>query len=85
MLPSVGEGLSMAILEALASGTPVIISRECNLPIVAETGAGAVVGRSAREFADALSGFLSRPAMLNEAKARAYALARDQFGWAPIL
>lgn len=85
VLPSVGEGLSMAILEALASGTPAIISRECNLPIVAAAGAGAVVGRSAAEFADALSTFLSDPAMLEDARERAYRLARDHFGWTPIL
>jgi glycosyltransferase involved in cell wall biosynthesis len=85
VLPSVGEGLSMATLEALASGTPAIISRECNLPIVAEVGAGAVVGRTAGEFADALSGFLTNPTMLEDAKGRAYVLARDHFGWAPIL
>jgi glycosyltransferase involved in cell wall biosynthesis len=85
VLPSVGEGLSMATLEALASGTPAIISRECNLSIVAEAGAGAVVGRSVAEFAIALSGFLSDPAGLQSARQRAYELARDHFGWGPIL
>jgi len=85
VLPSIGEGLSMATLEALASGTPAIISSECNLPIVAEAGAGAVVGRSAGEFADALSRFLEDPAMLEQASERAYVLARDRFSWAPIL
>jgi glycosyltransferase involved in cell wall biosynthesis len=85
VLPSVGEGLSMATLEALASGTPAIISRQCNLPIVAEAGAGAVVGRSAGEFASALSAFLADPQKLTLASERAYLLARDQFGWAPIL
>jgi len=85
MLPSIGEGLSMAILEALASGTPVIISRECNLPIVAEKGAGVVVDRSTVEFAGALSRFLSDRSMLEEASEQAYVLARDHFGWTPIL
>jgi glycosyltransferase involved in cell wall biosynthesis len=85
VLPSVGEGLSMATLEALASGTAAIISRECNLPIVAEAGAGAVVGRSVAEFAAALSRFLADTALLEDAKERAYILARDRFGWAPIL
>jgi len=69
----------------MASGTPVIISRECNLPIVGEAAAGAVVGRSVPEFADALSRFLADPAMLAQAKERAYMLARDHFGWPPIL
>jgi glycosyltransferase involved in cell wall biosynthesis len=77
--------LSMAILEALASGTAAVISHECNLPIVAEAGAGAVVARTADEFAGALSRFLSEPAILGQAQERAYALARDHFGWAPIL
>ena len=85
VLPSAAEGLSMATLEALASGTPAIISRECNLPIVAEVGAGDVVGRTSGEFADALSRFLSNPATLQAAGERAYALARDHFGWTPIL
>jgi glycosyltransferase involved in cell wall biosynthesis len=85
VLPSAGEGLSMAILEALASGTPAIISRQCNLPIVAEARAGAVVERSAAEFADAMSTFLADRMMRDQAGERAYVLARDQFGWAPIL
>jgi glycosyltransferase involved in cell wall biosynthesis len=85
VLPSAAEGLSMAILEALASGTPAIISTDCNLPIVAEAAAGAVINRTAGEFADAISRFLDDPAMLEKSKERAYALARDQFGWGPVL
>jgi len=85
VLPSAAEGLSMAVLEALASGTPAIISRECNLPIVAEAAAGAVVNRTAGEFADAICRFLDDPAMLAKSKERAYVLARDHFGWGPVL
>lgn len=84
-LPSIGEGLSMAVLEALASGTPAILSRECNLPIVETAGAGAVVERSVDEFAHALDRFLKDTALRALASDRAYALARDQFGWRPIL
>ena len=84
-LPSIGEGLSMAVLEALASGTPVILSRECNLPIVEAAGAGSVVERSAEEFARALARFLGDAALRRSSAERAYALARDEFGWRPIL
>jgi len=84
-LPSIGEGLSMAILEALASGTPAIISRECNLPIVQDAGAGAVVNRTVDDFAHALSRFLGDASLRTSASDRAHALARDEFGWRPIL
>lgn len=84
-LPSIGEGLSMAVLEALASGTPVILSRECNLPIVESAGAGAIVNRTVEDFASALGRFLADSALRERAAERAYALARDEFGWPPIL
>ena len=85
VLASVGEGQSMATLEALASGTPAIVSRECNLPAVADANAGAVVARTTEDFAQALSRFLGDPALRRDAGERAYALARDTFGWAPVL
>jgi glycosyltransferase involved in cell wall biosynthesis len=83
--PSIAEGLSMATLEALASGTPVILSHECNLPIVEAAGAGAVVNRTADEFARALGRFLGDSALRARASERAYVLARDEFSWRPIL
>ena len=84
-LPSIGEGLSMAVLESLASGTPVVLSRECNLPIVETVGAGAIVNRTVDDFARALGRFLGDSALRQSAAERAYALARDEFGWQPIL
>ena len=85
VLPSLGEGLSMATLEALASGTPAILSRQCNLPIVGEAGAGAVVERTADDFARAIGGLLADRQAREDAGARAYVLARDRFGWGPAL
>jgi glycosyltransferase involved in cell wall biosynthesis len=85
VLPSLGEGLSMATLEALASGTPAILSRQCNLPIVAEVGAGAVVERTAADFAVAIGRLLADRRAREQTGERAYLLARDRFGWAPAL
>lgn len=85
VLPSIGEGLSMATLEALASGTPAIISRGCNLPIIGATAAGAVVPRTPEGFAEAIDQFLSNERLRHESSDRAYRLARDHFGWPPIL
>jgi glycosyltransferase involved in cell wall biosynthesis len=85
VLPSMGEGLSMAVLEALASGTPVILSPECNLPVVAEVKAGAIVERNVSLIAQAISRFLSDPALSEAASDAAYNLARDRFAWPSIV
>jgi glycosyltransferase involved in cell wall biosynthesis len=85
VLPSIGEGLSMAVLEALASGTPVILSPECNLPVVEEVKAGAVVERDASLIAQAISRFLSDKVLSSAASEAAYNLARDKFAWPAIV
>ena len=84
-LPSMGEGQSMAILEALASATPVIISPECNFGVVDEFKAGAIVKRDASLIAQAISLFLSDAALRSAASESAYALARDSFGWKGVI
>jgi glycosyltransferase involved in cell wall biosynthesis len=54
ILTSRQEGFSMAVLEALAGGTPVIISNQCHFPDVANVKAGFVVPLNIDHISDAM-------------------------------
>ncbi len=58
VLPSESEGMSVSTLEALACGTPVVLTHGCNFPEAQAAGAGFVVGRSAPEIAEAIEKIL---------------------------
>ena len=60
-LASRSEGLPNAALEALAAGLPCVLTRECNLPEVAEADAGYVLPAKVERFAEALRTLLSDP------------------------
>ncbi|MHC6154910.1 glycosyltransferase [Bradyrhizobium elkanii] len=85
VLPSTGEGLSMAILEALASGTPVVISPECNFPKVADVGAGIVVDRNPRMISEAIRSYLVNTELARAAGQAAYEFAKNELGWSRIV
>lgn len=80
--PSMSEGLSMSILEAMAAGLPVVISDACNMPEVQEMGAGRVVASDRRSVASALRQLVS---ITDEERktmgARAREIVRKQFSW----
>lgn len=65
VLPSYSEGLSVATLEALGCGVPVIITEQCNLPEVAQFGAGWTIQPDTAQLSGALSEMLSHSAMTN--------------------
>lgn len=82
-LPSRQEGFSVAILEAMACGIPVVITQECRFPQVASAGAGFVVPLGAGPTAAALDRVL-KLADPKTMGAKGRGLVMSQFTWPRI-
>ena len=80
-LPSVGEGFSMAVLEALAASTAVILSPGCHFAEVESAGAGVVVEAEAAAMADALTRLLASPTRLHEMGQAGRRLVAERYSW----
>ncbi len=83
-LPATGEGLSMAALEALAAGLPVILSPGCNLPEVTQYGAGLIVEPQVEPLAAALRDLLADTERRAVMRVAGRALVRERFTWASV-
>ncbi len=80
-LPSAAEGFSMAVLEALASGTAVLLSPGCHFPEVEQAGAGRIAGTDRVALADALREMLSdRPKLQGMGRA-GKKLVTERYTW----
>lgn len=80
-LPADGEGLSMAMLEALAVGLPVILSPGCNLPEAETYDAGVIVEPQVEPLAMALRSLLTNSARRTSMSANARRLVQERFTW----
>jgi glycosyltransferase involved in cell wall biosynthesis len=80
-LPSSGEGFSMAVLEALASQTAVLLSPGCYFPEVATADAGLIVDPNPDAIGEALIKMVSSPERLKQMGAKGIALVRERYTW----
>ncbi len=81
-LPSRWEGSSMALLEALAVGTPVVVARQAGdaATVLADGGYGVLAdGRDARAFAAALLAQTGRDPVRPGDRALAYGVSADRY------
>jgi glycosyltransferase involved in cell wall biosynthesis len=80
-LPSDAEGFSIAVLEALASATAVLLSPGCHFPEAQAAGAGWVVEATPEALADRMAAVLSEPTPLRAMGERGRELALRSYGW----
>lgn len=78
-LPSYAEGLPNAVLEACAAGLPVLISTQCNLPDIAESGAGHVAPAEVDAFTNALERMITQRDLCRQMGVRGRALVEQRF------
>lgn len=83
-LPSRQEGFSMAITEALACGTPVVITDQCHFPEVAAADAGIIVSLDQGEVAKALAAILDDRARALSMGQNGRRLVLEKFTWPAI-
>jgi glycosyltransferase involved in cell wall biosynthesis len=84
VLCSDSESFGMSVLEALAAGVPVVVTRTCPWPEVATAGCGFWVPQSAEAIAAALLDLLSDPIGARAMGERGRALARTKYSWDAI-
>jgi glycosyltransferase involved in cell wall biosynthesis len=85
ILPSHQEGFSMAIIEAMARATPVLITDRCHLPEAEQSGAGRTVAPTVAGLEQGLRDLLARDGATLAAMGEAgRALVADHYTWPQI-
>lgn len=84
VLPAIGEGLSMAVLEAMGAGLPVILSHGCNMTDVEPNGAGFVVDVSPDAIADKLRLLLTDADLRHQMGQATRQLIAQKYTWEKV-
>ena len=80
-LPSLAEGFSISILEAMASATPVLITPECNFSDLEVKSAGWIVERNQEKWVEKISYLLENRSELASAGEKAFDLVNKRYTW----
>jgi len=75
------ESFGLAIVEAMAAGLPVVVTRTCPWPEIERRDCGFWVDQSAPALAEAIGHLLRDPVRGVSMGSRGAAFAREQFGW----
>jgi glycosyltransferase involved in cell wall biosynthesis len=85
VLPSHSEGFSVSIVEAMGMGVPVIVTRQCWFPEVAENSCGWIIEPDAGQTADSLAESLRMsPSERAARQANARNLVEANYSWTVI-
>jgi glycosyltransferase involved in cell wall biosynthesis len=80
-LPSRGEAFSMAVVEAMAAGAPVVLTSRCNFPEAAAADAALVCDLSTGALADSLARMLESPALRQRCADNGRRLVEAEYSW----
>jgi glycosyltransferase involved in cell wall biosynthesis len=83
-LPSDAEGFSIAVLEALANSTAVLVSPGCHFPEVEKAGAGCVVQPEPNALCNAMADLLDNPEKLKEMGKKGRDFVSRHYSWDTI-
>jgi len=84
VLPSKGEGFSVAVLEAMAASLPVVITRECHFPEIETNGAGCIFDGDVDSLVLAISKILVDERRAHEMGERGRQMVQSKYHWEAI-